>query len=201
MKHTTQDFYTKREKTTTFQVSRSMFHGRSGQSLVELMIAMSVLTTGFLGTLALLSRSLTLNRTVTDRNVATYLAAEGIEVVKNLVDANIYEGSAWNCGVNSNTYVVSYNSLPPGAACPGQGLVVATPANRQVYFDPTTNIYVNGNPGGSAVLTAYQRAVTVQRDGTAPDEDRLIVTATVTWTDVAGAEQVTLQDQFVNWRP
>lgn len=182
-------------------VSRSMFYGRKGQSLVELMIAMSVLTTGFLGTLALLSRSLTLNRTVTDRNVATYLAAESIEVVKNLIDANIYEGSAWNCGVNSNTYVASYNSLPPGSACPGQGLTVANVNNRQVYFDPSTNLYVNGDPGGGAIPTAYQRAVTIQRDGTPPDEDRLIVTATVTWTDVAGAEQVTLQDQFVNWRP
>lgn len=162
---------------------------------------MSVLTTGFLGTLALLSRSLTLNRTVTDRNVATYLAAESIEVVRNLVDANIYEGSPWNCGINSNTYVVSYNSVPPGSACPGQALAVANPNNRLVFFDPATNIYVNGNPGGGAVQTAYQRAVTIQRDGTAPDEDRLIVTAIVTWTDVAGAEQVTLQDQFVNWRP
>ena len=184
-----------------FQVSRSMFHNRKGQSLVELMIAMSVLTTGFLGTLALLSRSLTLNRTVTDRNIATYLAAEAVEVVKNLIDANIYGGSDWNCDINSATYVVSYDSVPPGAACPGQGLAIATPANRQVYFDPTTNIYVNGDPGGGAVPTAYQRAVTIQRDGTPPDEDRLIVTATVTWTDVAGAEQVTIQDQFVDWRP
>lgn len=182
--------------------SRSMFHDRKGQSLVELMIAMSVLTTGFLGTLALLSRSLALNRTVTDRNVATYLAAESIEVVKNLIDANTYAGFAWNCGMNSNTYVVSYNSyntVPLPASCPGLGLTVVTAANQQVYFDPTTNIYVNGDPGGGAVKTAYERVVTVQNDSTPPD--RLIVTALVTWTDVAGAEQVTIQDQFMNWRP
>jgi hypothetical protein len=164
------------------------------------MVAMSVLTTGFLGTLALLSRSLALNRTVTDRNVAIYLAAESVEVVKNLVDANIYGGFAWNCGADSDTYVVSYNSVPSGAGCPGTALAVADANNRKVYFDPGTNLYVNGG-AGSAMLTPYERVVTIQRSGTAPNEDRLTVTATVTWIDVAGNEQVAIQDQFLNWRP
>ncbi|MEK7182766.1 MAG: prepilin-type N-terminal cleavage/methylation domain-containing protein, partial [Patescibacteria group bacterium] len=58
----------------------------TGQTLVELMIAMSVMSVGLLGVFAVLSQSLGLNRVVANQYVAANLAAEGIEVVKNIAD-------------------------------------------------------------------------------------------------------------------
>src|SRR3989344_7355701 len=71
---------------------------RSGQALVEVMVAVSILTVGFLGIVGLLSRALALNRVVADNYTATYLAAEGIEITKNIVDGNVVQGQPWNSG-------------------------------------------------------------------------------------------------------
>ena len=43
--------------------------------------------------LSLLSNSIALNRVVNDQFIANYLAMEGIEVVKNIVDGNIIQGN------------------------------------------------------------------------------------------------------------
>ena len=69
---------------------------KRGYMLVELMVSISLLVVGFLGFLGLLSRSLSLNRVVADQFIANYLAMEGIEITKNLIDSNIIQGSPWN---------------------------------------------------------------------------------------------------------
>src|SRR5688572_13216996 len=74
---------------------------RDGQTIVEAMVAVSLLVVGFLGMITLINRSIGLNRVVSDNYTATYLAAEGIEVVKNLLDRNFIAGSPWFTGFES----------------------------------------------------------------------------------------------------
>src|SRR6185369_4698812 len=82
---------------------------RSGQSLIEAIIAITLLTIGFLGIARLLSQSLFFTKVVSDQTTATYLAAEGIEIVKNLIDHDVYMqlhnpplGPGWgNCFASS----------------------------------------------------------------------------------------------------
>ena len=62
-------------------------HSRRGQTLVEALVALSILTTGFFGIVSLLTKSFQLNRTTMNDTQATYLAAEGIEIAKNLIDS------------------------------------------------------------------------------------------------------------------
>ena len=69
---------------------------KKGQSLVEILIAVSILVVAILGTLALLNRALGLNRVVAEHYTATYLAAEGLELVKNLFDKTFFEVTAAN---------------------------------------------------------------------------------------------------------
>jgi type II secretory pathway pseudopilin PulG len=174
---------------------------RSGQSLVEVLVAMSVLTIGFLGTIALLSRSFALNRLVSDRNVATYLAAESIEVAKNLIDANIVNGDAWDCGFGARDVVVNYLSFPPGAGiCPGQAMAQWNQNNEDVRYVPSANAYMNNIPGevpGNTDPTKFVRLLRITR----PDPDLVVLNALVSWNDQAGPEQVNMENQFLNWRP
>jgi len=53
------------------------------------MIALSILVFSFLGLWGLLARSYAITRIVSDDYIGTYLAAEGIEIVKNLIDYNV----------------------------------------------------------------------------------------------------------------
>jgi len=81
---------------------------RGGQSIVEAVIAVTALTIAFAGILALINRSFALNQVITDQNIATYLAVEGIEIVRNLADGNIIQSKDFNDNFNSGSFEVSY---------------------------------------------------------------------------------------------
>ncbi len=157
--------------------------GRRGQALLEAIIAGGVLTVGFLGLLALLARSLSVNRVVADNYVASYLAAEGIETVKNMIDANVLQHNAWNNGFRDGVYEVAYDSR---SLTPSQG--------RFLSFDPATNLY---SYEGSRD-TSYVRKIFVTLVG--PDE--MAVNSVVSWTSRGGgSSEINLEDHFFNWRP
>ena len=85
-----------------------MIHDRSGQAIAEAIVALAILAIGYMAVLALLNRSLSITQVVSDQNIATYLASEGIEIVKNLSDANIKKGNSYNEGFGVGSYEVSY---------------------------------------------------------------------------------------------
>jgi len=69
---------------------------RSGQAMVEALVAISIILVGILGVFTLTSSSISINRIDADRYVAINLAKEGIELVKNLLDKNIIDELPWN---------------------------------------------------------------------------------------------------------
>ena len=154
-----------------------------GQALVESIVAMSVLTVGFLGLLALLARSLSAERVVADNYIATYLAAEGIEVTKNIIDANILQRLPWNAGMSDGDYEVDYASRS-----------LMSYSARALSFDPVARLY---SYHGS-VPTPYVRKVSVALVG--PDE--MQINSKVMWTTRGGgSSEINLEDHFYNWRP
>ena len=90
-----------------------------GQVLVELMVAISVMVIGLLGIFTLLSQSLGLNRVAADQYIAANLAAEGVEVAKNILDHNVIERNPWNEGLERdgefglNTQVLPLTKISP----------------------------------------------------------------------------------------
>lgn len=185
--------------------SRFMIHDTKGQIILEALVALSVLTFGLLGLMTLLSQSLGLTRQVSDTYTATYLAAEGIEIVKNLLDANIVQGKTendWADGFKTQgflpeSYEVEYDDTSPGDFRKLQG------GNRTpqfLRFDPATRIY-GYDAGGKP--TPFTRAVSIffpagSRGG--PD-DEMIVNSVVRWTSRGRTSSVALEDHFYNWRP
>jgi len=153
-----------------------------GYLLIESMIAITIVVVGLLGIFALLSRSLSLNRVVGDRFVATYLAAEGIEIAKNLVDNNVLAGEPWNRGLDNGDYEVDYRS---------QGL-----ESNQSRFLKTDD---NGNYGyGESRPTNIKRLI---RMTNASDGEELIIFSQVTWiTRGGGRFEINLEDHLFNWR-
>jgi Tfp pilus assembly protein PilV len=153
-----------------------------GQALVESVVALSVLTVGLLGIITLFSQSLALNRVVSENYAAAYLAAEGIEVVKNIMDTNRIRGRAWDYGLSNGTYEVAYNST-----------ALMSNQNRFLMYEPTTNLY---SYSGSQ-MTAFKRAVTIEKI----NSDELRVLSRVSWTTRGGGSfDIVLEDHFFNWR-
>lgn len=162
----------------------SLVVSRNGQALVEALIAVSVLTVGFLGIATLLSRAISLNRVVADNYTATYLATEGIEVAKNIADGNIRVGRPWNSGFANCSYEVDYRSTELGQ-CRNEF--------RALGFDPFSNTYAYDVP----VPTTFRRKISVDLLGTS----HMRVNSEVTWiTRGGGSFSVNLEDHFFNWR-
>ena len=156
---------------------------KDGYLLMEVMVAISLLTIGFLAVLSLVSNSLSLNRVVSDQFTANYLAMEGIEIVKNLIDANYLNSNPWNQGFNNSNYEVDYQSIGPG-----------TDLSRYLSFDSTSGFYdYNGG-----VQTPFKRTIVVGLNAS----DEIKVNSIVKWTGRGGGEfEVNLEDKFFNWRP
>ncbi len=155
---------------------------KKGQMMVEVMIALSIVMVGLLGIFTLTSRSLSLNNVVASQYIGSNLAAEGIEIVKNLLDKNAIQGRPWNEGVSTGNYEVDYAST-----------ALSGYANRAILFNSGNGFY--GYSFGNQ--TNYRRMITVET--IAPDEIK--VSSSVSWVTRDGAVyQVDLEDYFYNWR-
>ena len=180
----------------------TIIHSSRGQTLVEALIALTLLTVGFIGIATLLTKSFQLNRTTMNNAQATYLAAEGIEITKNLIDHDIYVGlpgndDFGNCFYDGSGYYypIDYQTVAsPATDCSGVLNYSTTPPNTPLYFNPTTHSYVASSLG--AMPTNFTRNVKITESSDAID-----VQSTVTWTDGGSSNAVTLEDVFYDWHP
>lgn len=155
----------------------------SGQVLIESMVALTIAVVGLLGILALLSQSLSLNRVVSQQLIGNYLAAEGLEIVKNIIDSNVIASRPWNDGFSSGDFEADYQSLS-----------LESNQNRPLRFDSANLFYSYGTGGPSP----FVRTVTIEF--ISPDEMK--VNSVVRWTTRGrGMFEVNLEDHFFNWRP
>ena len=155
-----------------------------GQAIVESIIALSVLTVGFLSLIALMSNAIGLSKVNSEYYVATYLAAEGIEVVKNIIDTNvIVKSPSWNNGLAiDGTYEVEYNSP---SLLPNQ--------NRYLNFDFNPNNRTYNYSTGER--TPFRRVIRIDNI----NSNHIKVKSTVFWTSRGGAQfQVDLENHFYN---
>ena len=163
-----------------FQRSKT---GRAGQTLLEALIALSVVTMGFLGLVSLLSKSFFYDRVTSDQLTATYLASEGVELAKNLIDHN-----AWGTCFVSGDFQLDYTTENCNTIQNYNGNVI-------LQFDPTADRYsYHSTPNSLATAFARRIRVTVQGD-------EIAVQSIVTWsTGPITSQSVNLEDHFYNWR-
>ena len=172
---------------------------KKGQALVESIVAISIITVGLLGTFNLLSRSLSLNRMVSDRYIAANLGAEGIETVKNLIDNNLIQNQVWNNGINNGIYEILYSDTTLSRQITANADDCAPDYIKQnanfLTFNGGTNLYGYEPP---PTLTTYKRAVCIKN---LPTGEEIQVKSIVVWAcRVGGNFNVNLEDHFFNWR-
>ena len=153
--------------------------------MVEAMVALGVITVGLLGMLELLSNSLSLNRVAADQYTGTYIASEGIEIIKNLIDKNVIAGVPWNTGFSNGFYEADYTNVSLPLAPFGAG--------RFINVDSTTGSYGYG----AGMTTTYKRSIEIALIGA----DEIRVNSLVTWSSRGAASfSVNVEDRFFNWR-
>jgi hypothetical protein len=169
-------------------------HNNRGELIIEAIIAISIIVVGLLSVVTLLSSSQSLNRVLSDRYIATYLASEGIEVVKNIIDTNYILGEAWNEGlVAGDNYITSFNA---------PWLIGSlSESYRVVNYGSWSGFVSDGVYGLSFIVggqrTNMSRAINISY----PTANEMRVNSIVNWTSRGGGEfDINLEDHFYDWR-
>ncbi len=156
-----------------------------GQMLIEAMIAITILIVAIFSIFNLIARAISLNRVVSEQYAATYLASEGIEVVKNLIDQNIQQCAAWNQDITDGAHEVQYDSASLSGV-----------SGEPLKFDVNTGLY--SYQSGEA--TPYYRTVAISTSGDQNQEIQVV--SSVRWKGRSGSDtQIDVEDHLYNWRP
>ena len=157
-----------------------------GYILMEALVAMTIVAVGLLGIFSLLSRSLSLNRVVSDRYVAAYLSAEGIELVKNKIDNNVINRRAWNSGITDGDFEIdAYGNLDLNRVNGSQASLLR--------FDNDKGSYAYAGDK----VTRFRRKVNIKLLG---GGDELRVRSIVSWVGRGEADfEVVLEARFFNY--
>lgn len=130
-------------------------------TLLEVMIAITILTLAVGGSFALIQQTLVATSLAQSKLIAYYLAQEGIEIVKNIRDSNwlIQHKTdpvhSWKEGLTSGEWEIDYDDI---ALNPYLG--------RNLYIDGTNNFYTYLNfPSSDDVKTSFKRKIILNEIG------------------------------------
>lgn len=153
-----------------------------GSTLLELIAVIFIITVGIVGVSSLITQTISLAASSSQKLTAIYLAQEGIEIVRNIRDTNWVAGGDWNNGLLdcSSGCEANYNDvvLSPWS---GTGTIL--------NLEPT-GFYGYYNPGGSP--TPFKRKIMITQSGL----DILKVSVSVEWQN----HSVSAQENLYNWR-
>jgi Tfp pilus assembly protein PilV len=188
-------------------------HRHRGFTLLETLIAISIFTTSVLAMMSVLSKGIAQTNYAKTKMVASYLAQEGVEYMKNMRDTYVlYDATSSQNGWNglANSFIKKIND----AGCQG--------ANGCYFNDSTLNWTNNTQPMKDLTITScsgtclalsynattgkysytgtptsYVRKISVISPFGSSDAAK--VTSTVTWTQGSGNYSITFSDVFYNW--
>jgi len=178
------------------QVSTNLKKKQKAFTLVEVLIAVSILTIGILSGFILITKVLYNTAVIQDRLTASFLAQEGIELVRQVRDSNflkIMDGESveWNNRLADGSYIIE------SKAESGQSvtLVPIDPGEAPNFFyDNDTRIY-NYNTTGEP--TTFNREIRIETNENHNDEIR--VESIMKWTTKRIDFTLTVEDHLFNW--
>lgn len=180
---------------------------KNGFSLLEIITVLGIISVGLLGISTLVIQSMQAKNVNQNYLVASMLAQEGIELVRNIRDENwLVDRSSWKYGdapagdfdiVQDKKYVIDYgNGIP--AVIKDQG-----GANVNDITDPGARLYLNSSGfythnSTNASSTPFSRLVTVV-DNNSPS-DVVTITVEVRWDDRGKMQNYKAETMLYNWR-
>lgn len=195
----------------TYAPFRPMKHAPQGFTLIETMVAVTILAVAIVGPFVAIQSVLNASAASRDQLTATLLAQEGIEYVRSTRDANYlflvknpgstrswlegFDGSngTANC-IDPDPNVAparncTIDVISPPALCPASGSGTCAP----LYITPSSFIYTQQATGNT--LTRFTRSVTLSYLGTRD----VVVKVTVSFQSGHRSYVVTLSEILSNW--
>lgn len=158
----------------------------SGQSLIETLFAVALLTITIVGALSLLSQVSATAVRARDQFLAANLAQEGVELVQNIRTTNWIQNQDWLTNLAAGTYCSDFTSTPPALTTSGSPCTL--------YLN-ASNMYVLANTGSSS---KFARLILLSNGVDGDGHAYLDVQSEVTWN--SGSHSLTSEEHLYNWK-
>ena len=165
-----------------------------GFTLLELLISIFVIVVAVVAAISLIQQTISFMSLSSSKLIASYLAQEGIEVVRNIRDGNWLQGQNWDY-VDASGNFSGYCSSNPCRVSYGYNEQNPPINNSQ------TQLYIDGegfygyNQPDLTKQTKFTRKITIE-DGLDPGS--LKVSVSVTWQQM-GPQEVKVQENLYSW--
>ncbi len=195
---------------TSYFIPHTSSHG--GFTIIETLVALSILALAITGPMALAARSLVAARAAGQEVVAFYLAQEAFEFVKNVRDGNVLAGgggASWLKGLNRCMEVAgcgidatAQKQEEQIVSCDedNKDCTLSTHLGTPVAYEKLKGLYgypkTRGEKSGEWAETIFKRKVVI----TALTDTETTVRVFVSWNPGAGgARTVTVSGNMLNW--
>ncbi len=170
-------------------------------SLLEVTLAMGVLVIGILGVFSLVIQNAKVQTFNKQYLIASMLAQEGIEIVRNKRDSNWLDDDLdWYEGITdgNNSFSVDYSDPYNFDFSPND----ISNSKAQLYLD-ANHFYTHISTGN--VATSFYRLIEIHNftDNSNPadgEEDSFRVVSTVQWTGQGQTHEYVAETLLYNWR-
>jgi prepilin-type N-terminal cleavage/methylation domain-containing protein len=172
---------------------------QQGFTLIETLVAITILMLAITGPLTVAHKGLTSSVYARDQMIASYLAQDAIEYVKNIRDTDKLQGRSWLYSFDANSQhdcvtgnctvdTVKSEIYHCSGACTTSGIL---------YTDDTVGGYFHRTSSGvstAGIATQFNRVVRITVASTSASEATLAVT--VSWHNGTVANAVTIDDDI-----
>ncbi|MCD4694110.1 prepilin-type N-terminal cleavage/methylation domain-containing protein [bacterium] len=166
------------------------YKNNKGFTLLEIAVSIFIVSLGVLGILGLINYSMQAEIVSRNELVASQLAQEGLELVRNIRDNNWLNSVDWTDGIiDYNTYTIDYNKN------------IVTVSNieeddAKLFLD-SDGFYFHGG----ATSTNFSRLITIKDEDTAnTPPEYFTVESNVLWRDQKGTHEYKAETKLYNWR-
>ena len=189
-----------------------------GFTLVETLVAIAIFSISITALLSVLGKGILDASYAKDKVVATYLAEEGIEYMKNIRDTYVLYGphaqTGWDNFISDTLNTCRNGSGIIGCKYDDTGSLnyTAVSGNPKVFSQCNSGnnsacildynygnfgkytYHVNGGP-----LSGFERRIIVSAAGSAPTNREIKVTSQVSWTKNGRTYTISFSDNLLKW--
>jgi prepilin-type N-terminal cleavage/methylation domain-containing protein len=170
-----------------------------GFTLIETLVALAIFATSIVALISITGQGVSNTNLSKNKAIASYLAQEGIETVRNIRDTAILSGAQWstlltntsllfNCVPSNATigcYVDSASSTLSPAAC-------GTTSCPPLRYDSSIGSYNYA----TGTATNFSRKIIVSQ----LNANEISIISEVSWTQGASSQAVTYTENLLNWQ-
>lgn len=179
-----------------------------GFTLIETLVAVSIFTMSILALLAVLTKSITNTNYAKTKIIASYLAQEGVEYIRNMRDTFVlYDVVDSQTGWNAfNTKLTSascqsangcyFDDLNLSYTNPSQPMAGITVSSCGASCPPLLYDGITGKYGyTSGVNSGFTRKIALNQTSA----NEIKISATVSWIQSSGSYNIVFSENLFNW--